>query len=663
MESELSPCFPRYIFDSWGSGADTLVDLQECDLVVSIQCSEVFTSDVVRLLEDTLPQTVKACGQSEVLEKLSSLKVLWLVDGYEEATREAKGLLRCLVEKRGLLHTILVTTRPEYNIFISYIVEKARLLEVRLLGLSTRGRNMVVENVLQEPPTSTKKLEDFERELSRLESEVNRELLNPLKLTLTVKLWKEGSINMKEGGTLPQLYSVIKKRHTQSLCIKSEMKTGMTSEECERKVGKWVETLCEEAFKMTKLQKYMKLPAEALNRLRDSCDCLHLYSEDCFSTFLGYQPSAAVGSGLACYSFLHNTQQFHYAAEHVFLCLARSEDKVNTICDLFSCDASDEIGNHFYMILLHVVALLTASEAVKKDVAKELVRLLSHCERCIWFEVIRYAAYSDDIVPEICKIMPAQWGVGDDDIKAAIQCLTHTSPGTIVITLNGDPKGNEDFIPMVKIIAQRLIFVQLILYYHISHPSCDGTSNDILEILCNEDANCSIVKLNGCVSGKGCFYLCNMPKLQSLGLRVLKNKDLAFIMKNIKYLPQLQDLQMTMVMPQLDLQKGLRIARQIQVDIALPKISEYNIIKTGDAIANITKKYNKMQVFSCEPERLIRLITQLERKKVKVESLQWIFELESGVWEFPCGSVPMILPPEMLYRIPVFLKSIKIKGE
>ncbi|ROT67388.1 hypothetical protein C7M84_014542 [Penaeus vannamei] len=118
----------RHIFNSWVSGADSLVDLQECDLVVSIQCSEVFTSDVVRLLEDTLPQTVKACGQSEVLEKLSSLKVLWLVDGYEEATREAKGLLRCLVEKRGLLHTILVTTRPEHSLeFIKEVVQNASL--------------------------------------------------------------------------------------------------------------------------------------------------------------------------------------------------------------------------------------------------------------------------------------------------------------------------------------------------------------------------------------------------------------------------------------------------------------------------------------------------------------------------------------------------------
>ncbi|XP_047474857.1 uncharacterized protein LOC125029114 [Penaeus chinensis] len=652
----------RHIFDSWCSGADTFADLQDCDLVVSIQCSEVCTSDVAQLLSDTLPQTVAACGPYEVLEKLSSLNVLWLVDGYEEATREARSLLQCLVKKRGLLHTILVTTRPEHCIFISNVAHKASLLEVRLLGLSARGRSMVVENLLREPSPSMKKLEDFERELGRLEGEVSRELLNPLKLTLTVKLWKEDRINMKESGTLPQLYSVIKKTHTQSLCIKTEIKTGMTAEECERKVNKWVETLCEEAFKMSKLQKYMQLPEEALNRLRDTCDSLRLYSEDCFSTFLGYQPSA-LRSGLACYSFLHNTQQFHYAAEHVFLCLARSEDKVSTICQLFSCDASGEIGSHFYMVLLHVVALMTASGAVKKNVTEVLVRLLSHCDRCMWFEVIRYAAYSNDIVSEICKVMPAQWGVCDDDVKAAMQCLDHTSPGSMVINLNGDPKGIEDFIPMVRMIAQRLIFVQLILHYHISHLDCDETSNYILEILCNKDAHCSLIKFSGCISGKGSSYLCNMPKLQSLGLKVLRNKDLGLIMKRIKNLPRLQVIQMNMAMPQLDLLKGLSISQQIQVDIALPKVKEYNINKTVDAIAKITKKYNEMRVFFCEPEQMFKLTTGLQRKKVRVEALQWTITSESGVFEWPCGPVPLDFPPEVLLGIPNLLKSIIIKWE
>lgn len=648
--------FPRHIFDSWCSGADTFVDLQECDLVVSIQCSEVCTGDVVQLLRDSLPRTVAHFGPYEVPAMLSSLNVLWLVDGYEEATREARLLLQRLVEKRGPLHTILVTTRPEYCIYISHVAQKASLLEVRLLGLSERGRNMVVKKLLQEPSTSMKKLEDFERELKRLEGEVSRELLNPLKLTLIVELWKEDRINMKESGSLPQLYSVIKKTHTQSLCIKTKIKTGMTIEECERKVNKWVETLCEEAFKMTKLQKYMQLPEKALNRLRDMCDNLHLYSEDCFSTFLGYEPSA-VRSGLACYSFLHNTQQFHYAAEHVFLCLARSEDKVSTICQMIT----GEIESHFYMVLLHVVALLTASGAVKKNVAEVLVRLLSHYDRCVYFEVIRYAAYSADIVSEICKVMPAEWGVSDDDVKAAMQCLDHTSPGSMVISLNGDPEGIEDFIPMVKMIAQRLIFVQLILHYHISHPDCDETSNGILEILCNKDAHCSIIKFSGCISGKGSSYLCNMPKLQSLVVKVLKNKDLGLIMKMIQNLPRLQFLQMIMAMPQLDLQKGLSISQQIQVDIALPKVNEYNINKTVDAIAKITKKYNEMQVIFLEPKHMFKLTTGLQRKKVKVKALQWIINLESGVFEWPCGPVPMVFPPEVLLGIPDWLKSLIIK--
>lgn len=591
--------------------------------MVPIQCSGVTTRDVVQLLRDHLPQTVKTCGPYEVLDTLSSLKVVWLVDGYEEATHDARELLKCLMEKRGTLHTIIATSRPEHSIeILTHDPENVNVLEARLLGLSVRGRGMVVEKLLQEAPTSTKRLEDFESELSRLNFEVSRELLNPLKLTLIVSLWKEDLINMKEGGTLPQLYSAIKQRHIHSLCKKTRTKTGMIEEECKRKVNIWVEALCEEAFNMTYSHKFTHLSAAAIDTLRKACDRQHLFSEDCFSTFLGYQPSDTK-SGLACCAFLHNTQQFHYAAEHVLLHLSESTNKVSAIYQIFGGETPGEIGSQLYMVLLHVMALLSASGDIEEELAAALVKLLSHCDRCLWFEVIRYAAYSEDVVSEVSKRLPAGWGVGDDDVKAVKLCLNYRIPKDITIILNNDPNGNEEFIPMAEVIAQKEIIINLSFRYLFPNTANIENVNAILEILCSKDAVCHIVMFEGCVSDRGCSYICKMPKLRNLTLKILKNKDLGLILKMIERLKDLELFKMIMVMPQLSLKKGLAVS-DVRLEVYLPLICDYNIHKAVDSLNNISKNYDKVCVYQTSPKQNYTLITELKRKKVKIGNVEWV---------------------------------------
>lgn len=89
------------------------------EVVVVVECRQVFTRDLTRLLlVDLLPQTCRRCHPEEVLGLLGALRVLWLLDGFEEASGDARDLLRRLVEwcsgsSGG--HVVVVTCQPHYR--------------------------------------------------------------------------------------------------------------------------------------------------------------------------------------------------------------------------------------------------------------------------------------------------------------------------------------------------------------------------------------------------------------------------------------------------------------------------------------------------------------------------------------------------------------------
>ncbi|KAK8384328.1 hypothetical protein O3P69_009248 [Scylla paramamosain] len=97
----------RVSFNEWLLHEPQLPGEVTLQLVVVVECREVFTCDLTRLLKGRLlPQTTQRCRSEEVLDLLGSLRVLWLVDG-SEATAQASDVLHQLVELCSKGHMVL----------------------------------------------------------------------------------------------------------------------------------------------------------------------------------------------------------------------------------------------------------------------------------------------------------------------------------------------------------------------------------------------------------------------------------------------------------------------------------------------------------------------------------------------------------------------------
>ncbi|XP_050703079.1 uncharacterized protein LOC126988750 [Eriocheir sinensis] len=185
------------VFSSWlteGQGAQAIADYQ---LVLSIACARVTSSDLHRYLRTwTLPETTQWCEDTASLTRLlREAKVLWLVDAWDEATREARGLLHEILHSKTESHTVLVTCRPELSASLTDLFW-GKVLNVSFVGFDDFERAKLITGMNLDG-ISKESLDVFLRWLQVITSK-EKELTNPLKLRLLAELWCGGQCSMGE---------------------------------------------------------------------------------------------------------------------------------------------------------------------------------------------------------------------------------------------------------------------------------------------------------------------------------------------------------------------------------------------------------------------------------------------------------------------------------
>lgn len=163
--------------------------------MLHLQCSQIKTRDMHHLLHTyLLPITTTTVDGAELTRFLTRLTVLWLVDSWEEATPEAKCLLKELLETRSRSPTLLVTSRPEMSgILTGNTFPKKSFLKFSLLKMNHHEKE---EFLKQNKPNqfdqgSGRAMEEFISYMAEFSADLQKELSNPLKLMLAAQLWCE----------------------------------------------------------------------------------------------------------------------------------------------------------------------------------------------------------------------------------------------------------------------------------------------------------------------------------------------------------------------------------------------------------------------------------------------------------------------------------------
>ncbi|XP_064099242.1 uncharacterized protein LOC135210290 [Macrobrachium nipponense] len=613
----------EYLDWQWTNDKEEIQELQEYDLLLLIRCREVCTRDVVRLLkEDLLTRTMECCNPYRIPELIRNLKILWIIDGLEEATREATSLIRSLLSKDNYSsHSFLLASRPEFKYSIMQDLEQHEYTEVTLNGINPKDsfQSMVKFSQID---TDTSDLERFMSNFKRLDKNIQTELQNPLKLRVAIKFWSMTNRKSFKDSSLIELYSSLEESQIESLAKK--LTGGMvTKDDATRKVKIWFDYLCQIAFELAAAKYILIINNATLDKLRRKCEELQivLYSV-CLSEFL-------TSNGQGSYQFLHSTQQYYFAAKYAADVWKASKGKANTM-NLFDTLQKGTPQNsmlHFYEILLHMVSILQGSlDAVQ---VSNLIKLFQYTiDRANatpkWFEVIRKANYHTFFLETIGDIIPKLWFVSDQNIKEACCLIEYKQPEHIAIKLYNDPKnsGVEDLLyALAK--AKSWIIVELYLEYHCRVMKSKDESDSLLKIICQESSKCCILGFSGHLSLEGCKIL-NMNNAsqycKALHLKVSSPQSLSTIYYHITKYELLANLQLMftfLIYDKVNINSNTPTFKNTIVDLHFYNLIDNQVQNSVKVIQKLGKSFNSITVYKLSQSGATKFVQLLMQKEVK----------------------------------------------
>ncbi|KAK8751378.1 hypothetical protein OTU49_014492, partial [Cherax quadricarinatus] len=347
-----------YMMSSWLSRHSSMIYLSQYQLVLPFHCSSVNTRDIYYLLRfKILPNATFACDSGSLIRILSNLRVLWLVDGWDEATQEARCLLKELLTTQSPSHTVLITSRPELSTALTNdTVFTSKFLRFSLLGLDNNEKGKLLQKKESEFSSHKRSISEFVDHMGRFAGLVQEELKNPLKLLLMARLWCENS-EFQPDTSLIKLYMRIKEVLIKQLVEKLAAEVAPGERDAEEQVDKWLRCFCKITFNSMRKGPILRIDSKDLKKLKEECRIVR--DSQCLSTFLNYHPS---NNGKGYYTYLHYSHQCFYAALHVVLRCSQARDpetEINKMFQPYIRKSSDYINPclGIYDIVLEILIL------------------------------------------------------------------------------------------------------------------------------------------------------------------------------------------------------------------------------------------------------------------------------------------------------------------
>lgn len=433
----------RAVFSSWLVEEQRTQAIADHQLVVSIASARVTSSDLHRYLRTwTLPKTTQWCEDTASLTRLlREAKVLWLVDAWDEATREARGLLYEILHSKTESHTVLVTCRPELNASLTDLFS-GKVLNVSLVGFDDVERTKLITGMNLDS-VSHESLADFLLWLRTITTK-EKEFTNPLKLRLLAELWRGGQCSIKET-CLPSvlqmyLYRTQWQRNDLVARCQAYVVPGL---DVKKKIDAWLGRLYEVSFHSAKRSPSLVLDKDSVCVLLQDCG---IRASLCLSSFLEYAPTIGASLCLSQYSFSHDSQRCFFAARYLERCCAGAADEEAKLTEIIEADFKEldhhvdpflgvfDLVVHLLLIIRIFLSRITCGwichEASREDlceVVSRLARKFTYLAKDIHLPQERWVMASQvkcRLTPIVVSVME-MWTSGLIELKISARFLVH----------------------------------------------------------------------------------------------------------------------------------------------------------------------------------------------------------------------------------------------
>lgn len=626
----------RYLEECWlrprSDGKDLL---QRYQLVLKVRCGDICTCDAMRLLqEELLPEAASRCSRETLADILCFAPILWVLDGLEEATEEAKKLLSSFLRNPRPKSTVLLTSRPEFG---QDFLKRHPNDGVQLVSLLGTDPLEAIDGII----LSTKADEDtlrhaksLKEEFRKLEPHVQVELQNPLKLRLALQGWEAmRTSTLRREFELSRLYQRITDAQIESLSEKVSQGSTMTKSEATRKVKKWFSFFCESTFHLVRNGKVFvgATREEFLKELEDKCDDLGISSSKCMPTFLA-KPDSVFSTDNSSYTFYHDSQVHFLAALHIASVMRGSSDLLTDTLALFNITALHEQESEappllrFFPVLLLLVSLIDAS--TPGDNTRMRVQLLLNAipfrfATWAWFKVARKASYEHKVMREIGRVIPAFWEITDPEIEAAMKMLQYQHPKVVAVRVFSKPEEVKELKPLICTLASLPVAIFLELVNQVWNLSWNDTADAYLEIICRTESRCVLIGLQAHLGNVG-YGLLRHPKIMEhckfMKMKVNSIKSLETLCEYVQRFQSMKKLNLVIAMKDLPYTSA-KLPNVIK-GIFFPFITKETAANTAKFAARLSSSYNEILVNDMPLSAIETFLLCLEKRSVTVKKIR-----------------------------------------
>ncbi|XP_069952703.1 uncharacterized protein [Cherax quadricarinatus] len=181
----------KYILNCWASRSSNMnAVVSSIDILIYIQCYSVASSSLNEFLrEEILKETCKGLRHEDVICTLRECRLLFIIDGLDEAGIQAKYIIR-EVNAKFPASRVMLTCRPEYTNEAKRIFSKnGKNIDVLYVkGFSTPQQKEYITKLLSVVEENTCKREEMIQELFSHLQTLEHKLYSLLNLPLTMML-------------------------------------------------------------------------------------------------------------------------------------------------------------------------------------------------------------------------------------------------------------------------------------------------------------------------------------------------------------------------------------------------------------------------------------------------------------------------------------------
>lgn len=330
----------RYLLHDWRTREGAVAGIRSVDVLLYIEARNVTSPSLTSFLRKTLlAGTCSHFEEKDILQALRQVTVLYIVDGMDEATPDARQLLNDLFSFASDAR-VVVTTRPEYTSSVTQLAEHHHLshMTFKVHGFSDNGRRSFIARVFAAfvPDEATRRSQ--EREFLKFLKTSCQSLVGHLKLPLTlallVCLWRDDKTRIANVTSATRLYAEIFKLCTSKMATRLLNSPTPPLLDLQGFIASWLVALGREAYLMLE-EGRLVIDNNTQQQLAELCEGKGLPSLQVFSTFLQCEVSVGLFGVSHGFSFVHKSQMEYLAA--LYVChelvkeLPQSKDSVKNV--------------------------------------------------------------------------------------------------------------------------------------------------------------------------------------------------------------------------------------------------------------------------------------------------------------------------------------------